>query len=94
MGSPALSRLLEGYKKLDETNDSGTDECWRSPRNWSCGTCERNSAVAVASVLPARAKSYESENHSGYTVASMDVVAFSVDGASLPVRSENETDSV
>ena len=47
-GSPALSRSLEGYK-LDETkqrNDSGTDECWRTPRDWSGGTCEWNSAGA------------------------------------------------
>ena len=34
--------------------DSGTDECWRSPRNWSSGTCKWNSAGAVASVLPGR----------------------------------------
>ena len=46
------------------------------------------------SVFPGRARSYESENHSGYTVVSMDVAAFCLDGGALPVRSKNETDSV
>ena len=76
-----------------QNNDSGTDECWRTSRNWSCGTFEWNSASAVASVLPGRARAYESENNSRYKVVSMDVSAFCLDGA-LPVRSKNETDSM
>ena len=39
------------------------------------GTCEWNSAGAVASVLLGRARAYESENHSRHTVVSMDVAA-------------------
>ena len=53
-----------------------------------------NSAGAVASVLLGRARAYESENHSRFTVVSMDVAAFCLDGGALPVRSNNETDSV
>ena len=41
-----------------------------------------------------RARAYETENHSKYTVVSMDVAAFCLDGGALPVRSKNETDSV
>ena len=33
-------------------------------------------------------------SNSWYTDVSTDVAAFSVDGGALPVRSENETDSV
>ena len=84
----------KGASSTRQNNDSGTNECWRSPRNWSCGTCEWNSAGAVASVLLGCAKSYESENHSRCTVVSMDVAAFCLDGGALPVRSKNETDSV
>ena len=53
-----------------------------------------NSAGLVASVLLGCARTHESESHSRYTVVSMDVAAFSVDGGALPVRSEKETDSV
>ena len=35
-----------------------------------------------------------SQNHSRYTVVSMDVAAFCLDGGALPVRSKNETDSL
>ena len=77
-----------------QNNDSGTDECWRTPRDWSSGTCEWNSAGSVAGVLPGRARTHESESHSGHTVVSMDVAAFSLGGGALPVRSENETDPV
>ena len=70
------------------------NECWKSPINWSCGTCEWNSAGAVASELPGCARTYESENHSRYTVVSMDVAAFCLDSGVLPIRSRNETDSV
>ena len=45
-------------------------------------------------VLPGRARTHEIESHPWHTVVSMDVAAFSVDGGALPVRSENETDSV
>ena len=51
-------------------------------------------AGSVAGVLLGRARTLESESHYWYTVVSMDVAAFSVDGGALPVRSENETDSV
>ena len=85
MESPALLRLREEYK-LDETNDDfGINECWRSSRNWSCGTCEWNSAGTVASTFSGCAKSNESENHSRYTVVSMDVATFCLDGGALPV---------
>ena len=51
MESPASLRLREEYK-LDETKQ----RLWHkrvleSSRNWSCGTCEWNSASAVASVF-------------------------------------------
>ena len=36
----------------------------------------------------------KNENHSLYTVVSMDVAAFCLDGGALSVRSKNETDSV
>ena len=39
-------------------------------------------------------KRMKSESHTRHKVVSMDVAAFSVDGGALPVRSENETDSV
>ena len=84
----------KGTSSTRQNNDSGTDECWRSPRNWSSGTCEWNGAGAVASVLLGCARTYESENHSRYAVVSMDVAAFCLDGGALPVRSKNETDSV
>ena len=84
----------KGTSSTRQNNDSGTDECWRSPRNWSSGTCDWNSAFAVASVLPGRARTYENENHSRYAVVSIDVAAFRLDGGALPVRSKNETDSV
>ena len=54
----------------------------------------RNSAGSVAGALPGCARTHESESRSRHTVVSMDVAAFSVDGGALPVRSENETDSV
>ena len=72
-GEPSIVEIAR-WAQARRNNDSGTNERWRSPRNWSCGTCEWNSAGAVA--LPGRARSNESENHSGYTVVSMDVAAF------------------
>ena len=39
----------KGASSTRQNNDSGTDECWRTPRDWSGGTCEWNSAGAVAS---------------------------------------------
>ena len=54
-------------------------------RDWSSGTCEWNSAGAVAGVLPGCARTHESESHSTHTVVSMDVAAVSVDGGALPV---------
>ena len=90
-GEPSIVEIARRVtSSTRQNNDSGTNECWRSPRNWSCGTCEWNRAGAVAGC----AKSYESENHSRYTVVSMDVAAFCLDGGALPVRSKNETDSV
>ena len=95
MENPASLRLREEYE-LDETknNDSDTNECWKSSRNWSCGTCEWNSAGSVESVFSGRAKSNASQNHSRYTVVSMDVATFCLDSGALSVRSKNETDSV
>ena len=94
MESPVLSRSLGEYK-FDVTRQ----RLWHrlvleDIKRWRSGTCEWNSAGAVASVLLGRAKTHECESHSQYTVVSMDVAAFSVDGGALPVRSENETDSV
>ena len=63
------------------------------PQEIGAGTCEWNSADAVASVFPGRARTYESENHSRYLVVSMDVTTFCLDDDTLPVRSKNETDS-
>ena len=83
----------KGTNSTRQNNDFGTNECWRSPRNLSSGTCECNSAGAVASVLPGRAGSYETENHSKYTIVSMDVAAFCLDGGALSIRSKNDTDS-
>ena len=94
MGAQHRRDCSQGRSSTRQNNDSGTNECWRSPRNWSCGTCEWNSAGAVASVSPGRARSYESENNSRYTLVSMDVAAFCLDGGALSVRSKNETDSV
>ena len=75
-GEPSIVEIARRVQaRPRQNNDSGTNECWRSPRNWSCGTCEWNSAGAVASVLPGRARSYESEIHSRCTVVSMDVAA-------------------
>ena len=45
-----------------------------------------DSAGTVASVSPGCARSYESENHSRYTVVSMDVAAFCLDGGAPSVR--------
>ena len=75
----------KGTTSTRQNDDSGTDECWRSPRDWSGGTREWNSAGAVASVLPGRARAHESENHSRYAVVSMDVAALRLDGGALPV---------
>ena len=94
-GEPSIVEIARRVQaRQDKNNNSGTDECWRTPRDWGGGTCEWNSAGAVASVLPGRARVYESENHSRYAVVSMDVAAFCLDGGALPVRSKNETDSV
>ena len=68
-----------------QNNDFGTNECWRSSRNWSCGTFEWKSAGAVASVFSGCAKSNASQNHSRYTDVSMDVASFCLDGGALPV---------
>ena len=92
MESPALSRSLGEYKL-----DVKKQRLWHRrvlEDTKRSGTCEWNSAGAVASVLPGRARAHESEHHSRYAVVSMDVAAFSVDGGALPVRSENETYSV
>ena len=57
----------------------------------SCGTCEWNSAGAVASVFSGCAKSNESENHSWYTAVSMDVAAFCLEvwRAISPIKERN-----
>ena len=94
-GEPSIVEIARRVQaRRDKNNDSGTDGCWRTPRDWSGGTCEWNSAGAVSSVLPGRARTYESENHSRYAVVSIDVAAFCVEGGALPVRSKNKTDSV
>ena len=85
MGAQHRRDCSKGTSSTRQNNDHGTDECCRSSRNWSCGTCEWNSAGAVASVLLGRARTYESENHSRYAVVSMDVAAFCLDGGALPV---------
>ena len=84
----------EGTISTGQDNESGTDKCWRTPRDWSSGTCEWNGSGSIACVLSGRAGSHEGASHSWHTVVSMDVAAFSLDGGALPVRSENETDSV
>ena len=50
-GEPSI---VEAARRVStrQNNDSGTNECWRSSRNWRCGTCEWNCAGAVASVFP------------------------------------------
>ena len=83
-GVSALSRSL-GEHKLDVTRQ----RLWYKS---SSGTCEWNSAGSVAGVLPGP-RTHESESQSWYTVVSMDVAAFSLDGGALPVRSKNETHS-
>ena len=59
-GEPSI---VEGCAKSTsstrQNNDFGTNECWRSSRNWSCGTCEWNSAGAVASIFPGCARTHE-----------------------------------
>ena len=76
MGSPTLSRSLEGYK-IDETKQLLSHRrVLEDTRDWSGGTCEWNSAGAVASVLPGCTRTHESENHSKYAVVSMHVAAF------------------
>ena len=49
---------------------------------------------ANGTVQPGCARSYDSESHSKYTVVSMDVAAFCLDGGALSIRSKNETESV
>ena len=94
-GEPSIVEIPRRVQaRRDKNNDSGTDECRRTPRDWGGGTCEWNSAGSVASVSPGCTRAHESENHSRYTVVSKDVAAFSVDRGALPVRSKNETDSV
>ena len=88
MEPPASSRLLEG-NKFDETKQ----RLWHKRvleviKKLELWTCEWNSASTVASEL------FERENHSRYTVVSMDVAAFCLDGGALSVRPKNETDSV
>ena len=87
-GEPSI---VEVARRVQARRDKMTT---LASRNWSCGTCEWNSAGAVASVFSGRAKSNASQNHSRYIVVSMDVTAFCLDGGALPVRSKNETDSV
>ena len=91
-GEPSFVEIARRVQaRRDRDNDSGTDECWRTPRDWSGGTCDWNSAGAVASVSPGCARSFESENHSRYTVVSMDVAAFCLDGGALssPIKERN-----
>ena len=92
MGSPASSRLLEGYK-LDETKQllwhKRVLEVTKKLELWNV-----RMEGAVESVLPGCARTYESENHSRYTVVSLDIAAFCLDSGALPIRSKNETDSV
>ena len=79
---------------------------WRDQNRWSLAqtsvgghqgieVVERanGSAGAVASVFSGRAISNANQNHSRYTVVTMDVAAFCLDGGTVPVRSKNETDS-
>ena len=56
--------LSESASSTRQNNDSGTDECWRTPRDWSGRTCERKRAGPVASVLPGCARAHESWSHS------------------------------
>ena len=72
-GEPSI---VEIARRVQARRDKNNDKRVLEVTNWSCGTCEWNSAGAVASVLPGCARSYESENHSRYTVVSMDVAAF------------------
>ena len=95
MGSPALSRSLGEYKfdvtkraTLVQTSVGGHQEI---------GAVERANGTVQAQLRAFAhgcARTHESESHSRHTAVSMDVAAFSVDGGALPVRSENETDSV
>ena len=69
MGSPGIVEIARRVQvRRDKTTTLAQTRCWRSPRDWSGGTREWNSAGAVASVLPGRARAHESENHSRYAV--------------------------
>ena len=84
-GKPSIVEIAsEGTISTGQDNDSGTDKCWRKSRDWSSGTCERNSSGSIVCVFPGRAGSHESASHSWHTAVSMDVAAFSVDGGASP----------
>ena len=94
-GEPSIVEIARrAQARRDKTTTLAQTSVGGHQEIWSGGTCEWNSAGPVASALPGCARAHESESHSRYTVVSMDVAAFSVDGGALPVRSENETDSV
>ena len=92
MESPALSRSLGEYK-LDVTRQ----RLWhrrvlvdiKRLEQWNV---RMEQAQLRAYYLDVQERMQVS--HSWYTDVSTDVAAFSVDGGALPVRSENETDSV
>ena len=71
-GEPSI---VEIARKVQARRDKQQLWCLVSPRNWSFGTCEWNSASSVSSVLFGRARACEREKHSRYTVVSMDVSA-------------------
>ena len=94
-GEPSIVEVARRVQaRRDKVTTLAQTSVGGSSRNWSCGTCEWNSAGTVASRFSGCANSNESENHSRYTVVSVDVAVFCLDGGALPIRSKNETDSV